>query len=203
MTKQFHAELAARDDIIANLTETAADLTEDLDNLQDHIETKSEEQNLWKETILAAINETNSNFDQAEDERNLNAAQIDALLGIYNLINKQTTTTTISPTALPIITGVVIEQPIAMNINERTQTLSFAPAIINTMTSAPVTTGSGGATTTEGTALPGTGTTVSGGTTGSSGTTGTGGTATATVSGGTTGTGGTATPKLQHNLTLA
>ena len=78
MTKQFHAELAARDDIIANLTETAADLTEDLDNLQDHIETKAEEQYLWKETILAAINETNSNFDQAEDERNLNAAQIDA-----------------------------------------------------------------------------------------------------------------------------
>ena len=57
LTKQFHAELAARDDIIANLTETAADLTEDLDNLQDHVETKSEEQNLWKETILAATND--------------------------------------------------------------------------------------------------------------------------------------------------
>ena len=95
MTKQFHAELAARDDIIANLTETAADLTEDFEDLQDHMETKTEEHNQWKETILAAINETNSNFDQAEDERDLNAAQIDVLLGIYHLINKQTTTANI------------------------------------------------------------------------------------------------------------
>ena len=89
LTKQFHAELAARDDLIANLTETAADLSEDFEDLQDHMETKAEEHNQWKKTILAAINETNTNFDQAEDERNLNAAQIDALLGIYHLINKQ------------------------------------------------------------------------------------------------------------------
>ena len=70
LTKQFYIELAAREDIIANLIETASNFTERLGNSQDRIETKSEERYLRKEVpglVLAAIIEANSKFDQTED----------------------------------------------------------------------------------------------------------------------------------------
>ena len=70
MTKQFYIELAAREDIIANLIETASNFTERLGNSQDRIKTKPEERYLWKEVpglVLAAIIEDNSKFDQTED----------------------------------------------------------------------------------------------------------------------------------------
>lgn len=75
MTKQFYIELAAREDIIANLIETASNLTERLDKSQDRIQTKSNEQYLRKEVpglVLAAIIEANSKFDQTEDHATTN-----------------------------------------------------------------------------------------------------------------------------------
>ena len=75
LTKQFYIELAAREDIIANLIETASNLTERLDKSQDRIQTKSNEQYLRKEVpglVLAAIIEANSKFNQTEDHPTTN-----------------------------------------------------------------------------------------------------------------------------------
>ena len=75
LTKQFYIELAAREDIIANLIETASNLTERLDKSQDRMQTKSNEQYLRKEVpglVLAAIIEANSKFHLTEDHATTN-----------------------------------------------------------------------------------------------------------------------------------